>query len=102
MLGCCVFISFSELVCLQYFVGRHLDAIALVAPQTITLVPSAWERVAVAASITVVPPVIKTILLLSLPMPSRVRRDCPNEPGVARSCSVQPLPDRRREAQPAQ
>jgi hypothetical protein len=35
-----------------------------------TLAPSAWKRVAVAAPMPVVPPVIRAILLLSLPMPS--------------------------------
>lgn len=37
---------------------------------TITLAPSAWKHVAVAAPIPVVPPVIRAILLLSLPVPS--------------------------------
>jgi hypothetical protein len=55
---------------LQYFVGGHLGAITPVAPQTITPAPSAWKHVAVAAPIPVVPPVIRAILLLSLPVRS--------------------------------
>jgi hypothetical protein len=41
ILTCCVIIAFSKLACLQYFVGGHLGAITLVAPQKITLAPSA-------------------------------------------------------------
>ncbi len=53
---------------------------------TITLAPSAWKHVAVAAPIPVVPPVIRAILLLSLPVPSISAMPRPGAGAEVRVC----------------